>query len=344
MISGCYTALITPLENGRVDEEGLDRLVEFQMQNGVAGIVAMGTTGESPAFDWKEHNQVTERIVGTMKGRGLCIAGSGSNSTAETLEATEHAVRAGAQAMLLVDPYYNGPSSLEIRKEYIEPVAGRFPKTIIIPYLVPGRTGTQLLPEDLALAGSRFPNVSTVKDATGNIDNMRRIRQCCGERMSILSGDDNLTCRMMTDPLIRACGVISVYANIFPRALSQMVSAVAQGKSDVAGRLEGQLTPLLELVTVTTTETTPYGPVNCRARNPLPVKTLMAVLGMPSGSCRRPLGRMTAGGLEKLVTAARTIYADAPELFAPMADFFDVDVEARLNDAGVIRQLIYDSY
>jgi 4-hydroxy-tetrahydrodipicolinate synthase len=344
MISGCYTALITPLDNGRVDEEGLDRLVEFQMTNGVAGIVAMGTTGESPAFDWKEHNQVTERIVRVMKGRGLCIAGSGSNSTAETLEATGHAVRAGARAMLLVDPYYNGPSSLEIRKEYIEPVAERFPDTTIIPYLVPARTGTQLLPEDLALATGRFPNIGAVKDATGNFDNMKRIRQCCGDKMIILSGDDNLTCRMMSDSGIRAGGVISVYANIFPRALSGMVAAAARGDYEAAGRLEKSLSPLLELVTVTTTEMTPYGPVSCRARNPLPVKTLMAVLGMPSGSCRRPLGRMTAAGLEKLLTATRAMFSASPDLFAPMAGFFGVDVESRLNDTARIRQLIYESY
>ncbi|MEW6078077.1 MAG: 4-hydroxy-tetrahydrodipicolinate synthase [Thermodesulfobacteriota bacterium] len=344
MISGCYTALITPLDKGRVDEEGLDRLVEFQMTNGVTGIVAMGTTGESPAFDWQEHNQVTERIVRAMKGRGMCIAGSGSNSTVETLEATGHAAKAGARAMLLVDPYYNGPSSLEIRKEYIEPVAERFPDTTIIPYLVPGRTGTQLLPEDLALAAERFPNIGAVKDATGSFDNMKRIRHCCGEKMAILSGDDNLTCRMMSDPQIRACGVISVYANIFPRALSEMVAAMARGRGEVALGLEKQLSPLLELVTVTTTETTPHGPVSCRARNPLPVKTLMAVLGMPSGSCRRPLGRMTAAGLEKLLAATRTMFSASPELFAPMADFFKVDVASRLNDTARIRQLVYESY
>ncbi len=344
MRSGCYTALITPFSGKGIDEDGLARLVEFQMLNGAAGIVAVGTTGESPTLGWNEHNQVTEKIARMIKGRGLCIAGTGSNNTAETLEATRYSVRAGAEAMLLVDPYYNGPSSLEIRKEYVEAVARQFPETIIIPYLVPGRTGTQLLPEDLALASKRFFNISAVKDATGNIENMRKIRQFCGDNISILSGDDNLTCRMMSDPLIKACGVISVYANIFPRAVSQMVAAAAQGEGEVAGRLEAQLAPLLELVTVTTTETTPFGSVSCRARNPLPVKSLMAVLGMPSGGCRQPLGRMTAGGLEKLLAAARAIFAGAPELFEPLANFFDVDVAARLNDTGFTRKLVYDSY
>ncbi len=344
MESGCYTALITPFIDDKVDAEGLERLVEFQMLNGISGIVAVGTTGESPTLGWEEHNQVTERIARMIKGKGLCIAGTGSNNTAETLEGTAHSVKAGAQAVLLVDPYYNGPSSLEIRKEYIEPVAREFPDTTVIPYVVPGRTGAQILPEDLALAGERFPNVCAVKDATGNLDNMRRTRQCCGENFSILSGDDNLTCLMMADPLIRAGGVISVYANIFPGAMSEMVTAAARDEREVAGRLEKQLGPLLELVTVTTTESTPHGPVACRARNPLPVKTLMAVLGMPSGGCRRPLGRMTATGLDKLLTAAREMLAESPELFTPIADFFGIDVEARLNDPDAIKQLVYDAY
>jgi 4-hydroxy-tetrahydrodipicolinate synthase len=344
MESGCYTALITPFLDDAVDEKGLERLVEFQMLNGVSGIVAVGTTGESPTLGWEEHNQVTERIAHMIKGKGLCIAGTGSNNTAETLAATGHSVKAGAEALLLVDPYYNGPSSLEIRKEYIEPVARQFPDTIVIPYVVPGRTGTQLLPEDLALAGERFPNVRAVKDATGNFDNMRRIRECCGDNFALLSGDDNLTCRMMADPLINACGVISVYANIFPGAMSQMVAAAARGESEVAGRLEKKMGPLLELVTVTTTETTPHGPVMCRARNPLPVKTLMAVLGMPSGQCRRPLGKMTAAGLEKLLAATREILTVSPELFAPLEAFFGIDVETRLKDPDVFRALVYESY
>jgi 4-hydroxy-tetrahydrodipicolinate synthase len=344
MVSGCFTALITPFMDGHVDAAGLEKLIEFQISNGVSGIVAAGTTGESPTLDWREHNQVTERIAGMIKGQGLCIAGTGSNSTTETLEASRHAVKAGAEALLLVDPYYNGPSSLEIRKEYIEPVARAFPESTVIPYVVPGRTGAQIMPEDLALAHGHCPNVSAVKEATGNIENMRWTRQCCGEDFSIISGDDNLTCRMMTDPLIKASGVISVYSNIFPRAMSQMVAAAARGEEGVAARLEGQLEPLLGMVTVTTTEKTPFGPILCRSRNPLPVKTLMAILGMPSGSCRPPLGRMTAGGVEKLLTAARSMFTTSPELFAPLADFFDIDVADRLNNYDIINSLIYEDY
>ncbi|MFZ5563396.1 MAG: 4-hydroxy-tetrahydrodipicolinate synthase [Thermodesulfobacteriota bacterium] len=344
MRQGCYTALITPLSDHGVDEKGLSRLVEFQMENGIAGIVAVGTTGESPTLTWEEHNRVTGLIARQIRGRGTCIAGTGSNNTDETLSATEHCVKAGAEAVLLVDPYYNGPSSLEIRREYIEPVARAFPDTRIIPYVVPGRTGTQVLPEDLALSYRHFPNVDTVKEATGNLENMRRTRQCCGPDYHILSGDDNLTFQMMTDPEITACGVISVYSNIFPRALSRMVESIAKDDKEEGRRISLGLSPLLELVTVVSTEQTPLGKVTCKARNPLPVKTLMALLGMPSGACRKPLGRMTQKGLDILVAAAQKVFAETPEFFAPAAEFFKIDVEARLFDAGVASALVYADY
>lgn len=344
MRPGCYTALVTPFHDEKVDDGALARLVDFQLENGVAGILAAGTTGESPTLEWEEHNHVTERIARMVAGKAMCVAGTGSNNTAETLTATKHAVAAGAEAVLLVDPYYNGPSSLEIRREYIEPVAAAFPETVIIPYVVPGRTGAQVLPEDLAMAFSRYPNVNAVKEATGSLENMRRTRQCCGPDYHILSGDDNLTAEMITDPGIRACGVISVYANIFPGAVSRMVNALQGGDVETGRTIAEQLNPLLSLVTVSSKEATAYGEVTCRARNPLPVKTLMAVLGMPVGGCRKPLGRMTRAGADMLLAAARQVYADAPELYAPVAAFFDIDVAARLNDDSVLNGLVYAAY
>jgi hypothetical protein len=137
------------------------------------------------------------------KGKCQCIAGAGSNNTKEALSASRHAAEAGADAVLLVDPYYNGPSSLEIRKEYIAPVAAAFPDLTVIPYVIPGRTGAHLFPEDLALLFKHHPNVNTVKEATGNLDNMRRTRRCCGPEFTIFSGDDGLTVyEMMADPSI----------------------------------------------------------------------------------------------------------------------------------------------
>ncbi len=154
--------------------EDLDRLVEFQIASGVSGILAVGTTGESPTLTWEEHYKVTQAVAEKCKGRCQSIAGTGSNNTRETIEGTAHAVRVGADAAPLVDPYYNGPSSLEIRREYVAPVAKKFPQIQIIPYVIPGRTGTQLLPEDLAILHRQFANMGTVKEATGDIENMTK--------------------------------------------------------------------------------------------------------------------------------------------------------------------------
>lgn len=344
MKTGCYTALITPFNGESVDVEGIEKLVAYQIQSGITGILAVGTTGESPALSWEEHHLVTERIASGAKGKCLCIAGTGSNNTQEALEASRHAVGLGVDGLLLVDPYYNGPSSLEIRKEYVEPVAAAFPDTRIIPYVIPGRTGTQLLPEDLAILFKTHPNVAAVKEATGNLDNMRRTRECCGPDYAILSGDDALTYDMMTDSGILAGGAISVMSNVVPAALVEMVRLLGEKNNSGALKLRQALDPLFDLVTVKTLETTPYGDVVFRARNPLAVKTLMAILGMPSGGCRRPLGKMTRKSLEKVLAAARIVQKNNPELLNPLADFFGVDIEARLNTPLFWKGLVYEDY
>ncbi|MFO7686236.1 MAG: 4-hydroxy-tetrahydrodipicolinate synthase [Desulfobacterales bacterium] len=344
MQPGCYTALITPFAGGAVDDVGLRRLVSFQIENGMTGLLAVGTTGESPTLTWEEHNRVIAMVAGMTRGRCLCIAGTGSNNTAETLEGTRYAAAAGVDAVLLVDPYYNGPSSLEIRREYVAPVAEAFPDLQIIPYVIPGRTGAQLFPEDLALLGRRYDNVQTVKEATGDLANMRRTRTCCGPAFLILSGDDGMTFEMMTDPAIAAAGVISVVSNIAPKAVGQMVACLAAGDRDGAAALREALDPLFALVTVKTNEDTPFGEVVCRARNPLAIKTLMTVLGMPSGGCRRPLGRMSVKGLEKVLAVARLVQARNPEIFAPLAAFFDIDVAARLENPDSWQGLAYGDY
>jgi 4-hydroxy-tetrahydrodipicolinate synthase len=343
-MKGCFTALITPFEEDGLDREGLDRLVAYQVQNGISGILAAGTTGESPTLSWEEHYDLVKRVAEGTRGRVLCIAGTGSNNTQEALEATRQAVLAGAEAVLLVDPYYNGPSSLEIRREYIAPIAEANPDVQIVPYVIPGRTGAQLMPEDLALLSQRYNNVKTVKEATGSLENMRRTRACCGEAFSILSGDDAMTLEMMTDPAVRAAGVISVYSNVLPGAICDLVNAICSGDLETARALEANLAPLFGLVTVKTTEQTPLGPVVCKAKNPLAVKTLMAVLGMPGGRCRPPLGRLTRTGMDQLMNAARKVYDTGPQLFEPLADFFNVDVEARLNDPTYQEGLYYEEY
>jgi 4-hydroxy-tetrahydrodipicolinate synthase len=344
MKAGSYTAIATPFKEGAVDYKSLEKLVDFQIQGGITGIVAVGTTGESPVLNWDEHNKVTEVIAQKTNGKCICIAGTGSNNTAESLAGTQHAAEAGVDAVLLVDPYYNGPSSLEIRREYVAPIAAAFPDLDIIPYVIPGRTGAQLLPEDLALLYKSHPNVGSVKEATANLDNMRKTRKCCGPDYLIFSGDDAMTYTMMTDPQIKAAGVISVVSNVVPGAVTEMVRLLNEGNQSEAETLMLKLEPLFNLVTIKTTEKTPYGEVQCRARNPLGLKTLMSILGMPSGMCRQPLGKMTPNGLNVVLDAARKVYTETPEILRPVADFFKVDIGERLENQAYREGLYYDSY
>ncbi len=344
MKTGCYTAIITPFVGDAVDYDGLDRLVDFQIAGGITGVLAVGTTGESPSLSWDEHNLVVERVAKKTKGKCLCIAGTGSNNTRESLEATAHAAEAGVDAVLLVDPYYNGPSSLEIRREYIEPVAAAYPALEIIPYVIPGRTGTQQLPEDLGILSQRFKNVTTVKEATGNLENMKRTRTCCGPDFTILSGDDGMTLDMMTDAAIDAAGVISVVSNVAPAAMTQLVALLADDQKAAAEKLCQDLSPLFGLVTVSTTEESPFGKVTARFRNPVGIKALLTILGLPSGGCRRPLGRMTRKGIDFVRETARQVQTANPSILKPAAEIFNIDIDQRLNDDALLYDLIYAEY
>jgi 4-hydroxy-tetrahydrodipicolinate synthase len=341
--SGCYTALVTPMsKNFKVDYDGLSSLVEFQVEEGVSGILAVGTTGESPTLDWNEHNKVIENIYSSTGEKRLTIAGTGSNSTEETLKGTQHAADIGIKAVLLVDPYYNGPSSIEIRKEYIEPIAQRFPSIQIIPYVIPGRTGTQLYPQDLAILNQQYQNVSVVKEATGDLENMRLTRRLCGKDFSILSGDDDKTFSMMSSSEIAAAGVISVASNVVPHTIQNFVQAILSQQISKAKRLQKALQPLFNLVTVKTLEETSFGQVTCKARNPLGFKTLMQILGMPSGPCRRPLGKMTKAGFKIILDSAKKVYELNPEILKPIEKFFDVSLQKRLYEKRYWAGLWYD--
>ena len=345
MFKGCYTALVTPMRGEdaeAVDFRALEKLVEFQIASGVSGVLAMGTTGESPTLTWEEHVQVIAKTKEFSRDRCRVIAGTGSNCTRESMVSTRHAVKQKIDAVLLVEPYYNGPSSLEIRKEYIGPIAAAFPEAEIIPYVIPGRTGTQLLPEDLAILHDEFDNVNAVKEASGDLDNMRRTRLCCGESFQILSGDDDRTFAMMTDESISAAGVISVISNVAPGAVQKMTEALLRGSTEEAQRLCEALKPLFGVVTVKTQEESPYGLRLCKARNPLPIKTLMRVLGMPVGQPRRPLGRMTRKGLKVLLDAARSVWKETPEILEPIGKAFEVAPGERLFAPKFAEGLAYD--
>ena len=344
MFKGCYTALVTPMKGEQgdvVDFKALQQLVEFQIASGVSGVLAMGTTGESPTLTWDEHSEVIIKVKGFSRDRCTVIAGTGSNCTRETMESTRHVAKHGIEAILLVDPYYNGPSSIEIRREYMAPVAEAFPKIEVIPYVIPGRTGTQLLPEDLALLHEQYDNINAVKEASASLDNMRRTRECCGESMDILSGDDDKTFDMMADERIGACGVISVVSNVAPGAVHRMTEAALDGRIEESRALCEALRPLFGIVTVKTQEESPYGERLCKARNPLPIKTLMSILGMPAGPCRRPLGKMTKRGIETVLESARTVWNNNPEILEPVGKAFDVNIEERLTKPEFCEGLFY---
>lgn len=330
--------------DGSLDFDGLHDLLEFQSENEVSGIVAMGTTGESPTLDWHEHLSVVAKAKTFANDDLLVIAGTGANCTKESIDGTRDAIDHGVTTLLLVDPYYNGPSSLEIRREYYEPMAEEFPGAEFIPYIIPGRTGTMLLPEDLAILSENCSNIAGVKEATGDFNNQRTIRRLCRPNFPILSGDDEKTLAMMEDPAILASGTISVVSNVLPGAMVDMVESHLNNDAPRARKLAADLKPLMDAVTVKTEEDSPYGRVICKARNPLATKTLMNVLGMPAGPCRAPLGKMTVQGLAKVLEAARAVYRSRPDLFESLEEFFEVDVGERLTSRDCWEGLYYDTY
>ncbi|MEM7433901.1 MAG: 4-hydroxy-tetrahydrodipicolinate synthase [Myxococcota bacterium] len=336
---GVWTALATPFSPDRqVDHEALRRLIEFQLDEGIDGIVPCGTTGESPTLSWQEHDAVIDASVRAVEGRAGVLAGTGSNNTKEAIRGTLHAKEAGATAALLVDCYYNGPSSLELRTEYYEPILEKVADLPIVPYIIPGRSGCALSAADLAVLHLNDPKrVPTVKEATGDLDRMRLDRQLAGPALSILSGDDDMTLAMMRDPEIRGCGVISVMANLVPGALVSMVRAEQADDPEETDRLAEALAPLLRSVTctVTSVRTLPNGQTTettDRFRNPVPLKTMMAGLGMVPATTRAPLGHMNAEAVAQCRETLRTVHTTDPGILGPIEDAFDVRIDQRLGD------------
>jgi 4-hydroxy-tetrahydrodipicolinate synthase len=343
LFKGCYTALITPFtDDYKVDYEGLTQLVEFQISQGVSGILVAGTTGESPTLSWSEHEDIIKTVYDVAGERTTIIAGTGSNNTDESLKVTQFAYALGIKNILLIDPYYNGPSSLEIRKEYLEVIANKFPSVTIIPYIIPGRTGTQLLPQDLALSYKNYPNINTVKEATGDFDNAKLTRKLCGDDFCILSGDDDKTVQLIQNTAIQSTGVISVASNLVPAAITELVLKTIENNSDYID-LEKNVSPLFKLVGVQTTESTDLGNVIVKSRNPVPTKTLMRILGLPSGPSRQPLGLVTRQALDFIFEQSKLVYENS-DLFKPVESFFDINLQERLYSDKSINGLYYDSY
>ncbi|MGB9586549.1 MAG: 4-hydroxy-tetrahydrodipicolinate synthase [Armatimonadota bacterium] len=344
---GAWTALVTPMtSDGSVDWEGFEKNIQFQIEQGITGLVPAGTTGESPTLSWDEHNEVIERTLEFASGKAQVIAGTGSNSTQEAMESTEHAAEHGAKAALLVDCYYNGPSSLELRYEYYGVLAEVFPDIAFVPYIIPGRSGTALAVEDLAILNAEYPNIAAVKEATGDLERMARTRKLCGRDFFILSGDDDITFRMMTSPEIMADGVISVVSNVAPAAVEKMVRSILSGDLDTATALRDALNPLFGIVTVKaeSERTLPGGSavvLQDRFRNPLGIKSLMRALGMPAGPGRQPIGKLSRKGVQIVREATRTVWQKNPEVLTPIADFYGVDIEDRLGNDAIWSDLCY---
>lgn len=344
---GAWTALISPMNSdGAIDWDGLEKNIHFQIEQGITGLVPAGTTGESPTLAWDEHNILIERTLALAEGKCKVIAGTGSNSTQEAVESTEHAVEHGAKAALLVDCYYNGPSSLELRNEYYGVLAELFPDISFIPYVIPGRSGTALAVEDLAILASDYPNINAVKEATGDLERMAHTRKLLGDDFFILSGDDDLTYTMIASEDIRSQGVISVMSNIIPGTVSKMVRSLLDSDSSTASALRDAIAPLLGVVTVKvkSKRVLPDGLVSIvedRFRNPLAIKTIMQGLGMPSGMARQPLGKMTDDGIRIVRNAVDSVWKKNPEILEPIGKFYGIDIDGRLADDRIWDGLRY---
>ncbi len=282
ILRGCYTAIVTPFsENGTVNENALRSHIEFLIGKGVSGIVPCGTTGESATLSWEEHNHVVDVALEQAKGRIQVIAGAGSNNTAESLAAARHARERGADAILCITPYYNRPTK-EGLYQHFKAIATQVDIPIVV-YNVPSRTGVNIQPETLERL-CEFRNIVAVKEACGNILQISEIHRRCGERLTILSGDDPLTFPIM------GCGgkgVISVVANIAPEKPIAMINAFFANNPQEALALHETLLPLSQAMFIET--------------NPIPVKTAMNLLGMNAGPFRLPLVPMSERNKAELI-------------------------------------------
>jgi 4-hydroxy-tetrahydrodipicolinate synthase len=344
-IAGTYTAIVTPtVGRGEVDVEAYRALLRWQAESGVDGVVVGGTTGESPTLTEAELIRLFTIARETLPSKVEVVAATGRNHLVGSMALTQAAVDLGVHHVLLVDPYYNGPSSLEIRREYLEPIAARFPELGLVPYVIPGRTGTRLDPVDLERMLSDGRRIVGVKDATGEEEYGRELRRRC-PGLSILSGDDPRTISMMLDPRVRASGVISVSSNLVPRAVHEMVECARTGDPAGSTARAAPLRPLFDSVTIRSTESGPAGePVPVRSRNPVPVKTALAILGVKVGECRPPLGRLGPAGVAQLVEALHKVHDGFPDVFRPLEETFGVDVGKRLSDRSLAKGLAYAAW
>ncbi|MBI4179066.1 4-hydroxy-tetrahydrodipicolinate synthase [bacterium] len=289
--AGSIVAQITPFENGRIDEASFRRLVEFQIKNGTAALLPCGTTGESATLSHDEHRRVVELSIQFAAGRVPVIAGTGSNSTAEALELTEHAAEAGADAALLICPYYNKPTQRGLIEHFVH-IADRVDLPQIL-YNIPGRTGVNMLPETIVEL-AKHPRIVGVKEASGNIGQITQLMGLLSRAsgaardFSVVSGDDGLTYSIMA---LGGTGVISAAANLVPKPISRLVRAMRAGRITEARRIQFELLDLIDALFIET--------------NPIPVKTACALLGLCRAEFRLPMCPMSPANLARLKKALR---------------------------------------
>lgn len=280
MFSGAMVAIVTPFSNGKIDEEAFRRLINFQIENGTQAIIPCGTTGESATFTHEEHKFVIEFTIKEVNGRVPVIAGTGSNSTAEAIELTRHAKEAGADAALMICPYYNKPTQ-EGLYQHFKAVAEAVPIPIVM-YNIMARTGVNMVPETVArLAG--IDNIVGTKEASGNLQQMTEIIELCGPDFDVISGDDPLTLPLMA---VGGTGVISVASNVAPGQVLEMTSAFLNGDLAKAQQLNLRLQALFRALFLET--------------NPIPVKMALGFMGMIDPEMRLPLYPMGPANTEKL--------------------------------------------
>ncbi len=280
MLEGAITAIVTPFKKGQVDEKAYRELIEFGIKGGIHGIVPCGTTGESATLSHAEHKKVVEICIDQVKKRFPVIAGTGSNNTAEALELTKHAQQAGADYALMITPYYNKPTQEGLYQHY-KTIAGKT-KIPIVVYNVPSRTSVNLLPETMArLAGIR--NIVAIKEASGDLKQVAKILELCGDKITVLSGDDFTVLPLLA---IGGKGVISVVSNVAPQDMAGLCNAFFQGDLEGARKLHFKMWPLMEAMFYET--------------NPAPAKTALKMMGKITGEVRQPLCPLSPPNQEKL--------------------------------------------
>lgn len=286
MFSGCLVAMITPFRDGQIDEPGLRRLVEFHLRNGTDGLVPCGTTGESVSMTEEEQLRVIEIVVETVNKRIPVVAGTGTNGTAKTIKMTKKAKEVGADAALVVTPYYNKPTQQGLYLHF-EAIAKETDLPLVL-YNVPSRTSVNMLPETVARL-AKIPTIVAVKEASGSMDQVSQIVQSCRSDFAVLSGDDSLTLPMLS---LGGAGVVSVVGNIAPAPMSELVRAYRSGNVARAQELHYQIFDL------------------CRAMfyetNPIPVKTAAGILGLCSDELRLPMCAMGEANRQKLEQVLKT--------------------------------------